>query len=94
VNVQDDLENLLARLKDQALPSPPGLEARVWATIGQRSRAGAPAALWAWRGAAAALLLALGILTQATASAHSAPELALFTPRSAIAPSTLLGEDR
>jgi hypothetical protein len=93
VKVQNDLENLLAQLKDRPLSTLTGLETRVWAEIGGRARA--PAAnLWGWRSAASALVLALGILTQAAASAHTAPELALFTPRSAIAPSTLLGEDR
>ncbi len=92
--MQDDLENLLGRLHHQAAPPLSGLEARVWANIGERARTMSPSALWGWRSAAVALLLALGILTQAAPSVHAAPELALFTPRSAIAPSTLLGEDR
>lgn len=91
--MENDLENLLARLKAQASPALTGLETRVWAKIGDRARAPAQANLWGWRSAVAALLLALGVLTQAGASVHTS-EFALFTPRTAIAPSTLLGEDR
>ena len=89
----EDLDHLLARLQDQAAPPLFGLEARVWAAVGAHQRGLNPATLWGLRSAVAALLLLVGVLTQA-ASASTAPELSLFTPRSAIAPSTLLGEDQ
>ena len=52
----------------------------------------AAAALWGWRSATAAALLAIGLLTQGVGLAQASPEFDLFSPRAELAPSTLLGE--
>lgn len=70
-----------------------GLETRVWAKIGERQRAPSAAALWGWRSATAAVLLAVGLLSQgATLAQASSPEFELFSSRATLAPSTLLGD--
>jgi hypothetical protein len=71
-----------------------GLETRVWAAIGERQRAPSGMTLWGWRSAAAALLLTIGLLTQGASLAEANSEFELFSPRAALAPSTLLGESR
>jgi|GEM_PF-1983694 len=92
--VQDDLDQLLTRLAGQEGPALTGLEARVWAGINARQRELSSTALWGWRSAAAALVLIAGIAIEAAATAQGAPELALFNTQNALAPSTLLGEQK
>ena len=90
-----NLEDLTARLREQPLERPlADLEARVWARIAARQRGPSSAAIWGWRSAAAALLVALGVIAGGASAARASPELALFSPRTALAPSTLLGENR
>ena len=95
IGMRFDLEEFLARLKrlprDRSLA---GLEARVWSAIRSPARSASPALIWGWRSAAAAAIMSIGILLQATAVTRPASELALFTSRPALAPSTLLGETR
>lgn len=90
-----DIEEFMARLKrlptDRSLG---GLEARVWSAIRSHERSASPALIWGWRSAAAAAVMTVGILLQASAMTHPSSELALFTSRPALAPSTLLGEAR
>jgi hypothetical protein len=91
----NDLEDLVAQLRAR----PPqrslaGLEADVWSRIAGRQRMPSPVAIWGWRSAAAALLLAVGIMAGSATIAQASPELALFSTRTALAPSTLLGEGR
>lgn len=70
-----------------------GLEARVWAKIGEQQRAPSASVLWGWRSAVAGLLLALGVMLQgATIAQASSTELDLFSPHAALAPSTILGD--
>ena len=71
-----------------------GLETRVWATIGEHQRTPSSMTLWGWRSAAAAVLLAIGLLTQGAGLAQASSEFELFSPRAALAPSTLLGESQ
>ena len=90
-----DLDELTALLQAKAPErSLAGLEARVWSAIAVRQRAMSPVTIWGWRSAAAALLLAIGVVAGGAAAAQASPELALFSSRAALAPSTLLGEDR
>jgi hypothetical protein len=90
MRIDDRLEELRDQSPDGSLL---GLETRVWAKIGERQRAPSAVALWGWRSATAALLLALGLLTQGASLAQAASsEFDLFSPNSALAPSTLLGE--
>ncbi|PZO52821.1 MAG: hypothetical protein DCF16_08480 [Alphaproteobacteria bacterium] len=89
-----DIDTSLRELGDQpADRSLFGLETRVWARIGVRQRAVSPAALWGWRSATAAVLLTVGLLTQG-AAAQAPSEFELFSPRTALAPSTLLGDSQ
>jgi hypothetical protein len=89
------LEELAAQLMTRPPEGPlTGLETRVWARIAARQRAPSSAAIWGWRSAAAALLVALGVIAGGAAAAHASSELALFSPHPALAPSTLLGENR
>lgn len=89
------LEELAAQLMARTPEGPlTGLETRVWTRIAARQRALSSTAIWGWRSAAAALLVALGVIAGGAAAAHASPELALFSPRPALAPSTLLGEDK
>lgn len=89
-SLDEMLAALAAREPDRSLL---GLEARVWATIGERQRAPSAAALWGWRSATAAVLLAVGLLSQgATLAQASSSELELFSSRATLAPSTLLGD--
>lgn len=94
--MDNDLDELTARL--QATPperSLAGLEACVWSAIALRQRAILPVTIWGWRSAVAALLLTIGVVAGAATAAQAAsPELALFSSRAALAPSTLLGEGR
>lgn len=91
--MNSDFEDLLAKLRDrQPSRSLVGLEARVWASISARQRDVPATTIWGWRSAAAALLLAVGIMAQGARAAQASPELDLFTSRTALAPSTLLGE--
>lgn len=90
-----DFEDLVAKLREQPTPrSLAGLEARVWGAIALRQRDLPATAIWGWRSATAALLLTVGIMAQGARAAHASAELDLFTSRAALAPSTLLGEDR
>lgn len=92
MRIDDRLEELRDQSPDRSLL---GLETRVWAAIGERQRAPSAMALWGWRSATAALLLAMGLLTQGASLAQAAsPEFDLFSPNAALAPSTLLGEHR
>ncbi len=90
MGIDDWLKQLGAQTPDRSLQ---GLETRVWAAIGERQRAPSSMILWGWRGAAAALVLALGLITQGAGLAQASSELELFSPRAALAPSTLLGVD-
>jgi hypothetical protein len=90
-----DFDEFLARLKRAPTDRPlAGLEARVWTVIRSQQRSASPALIWGWRSAAAAAVMTAGILIQASTVAHASSELALFTSRPALAPSTLLGETR
>jgi hypothetical protein len=91
MHIDDWLKELGAKAPDRSLH---GLETRVWAKIGERQRAPSSMMLWGWRSASAAALLAIGLLTQGASMAQAAPEFDLFSPRAALAPSTLLGESR
>ena len=88
------LDDWIAALREQALDrSLLGLETRVWAAIGARQRDPSPALLWGWRSAAAALVLSIGLISQGAIGAQArAAEFELFSPRAALAPSTLLGD--
>lgn len=88
------LDSWLAQLAAKATDRPLlGLETRVWAQIGEQQRAPSASTLWGWRSAAAGLLLAFGIMVQgATGAQASFNELDLFSPRAALAPSTILGD--
>ncbi len=89
-SLDEMLAALAAREPDR---SPLGVEARVWATIGERQRTPSAATLWGWRSATAAVLLTVGLLTQgATLAQAPSSELELFSSRAALAPSTLLGD--
>jgi hypothetical protein len=91
MRIDDWLEELGAKAPDRSLH---GLEARVWAAIGERQRAPSSMMLWGWRSASAAALLAIGLLTQGASMAQASSEFDLFSPNAALAPSTLLGERR
>lgn len=93
--MHNDLEDLVAQLRARATDrSLAGLEARVWSRIAGRQRMASPVAIWGWRSAAAALLLAIGVMAGGATMARASPELALFSTQTALAPSTLLGEVR
>lgn len=89
MRIDDWLKELGEEAPDHSLF---GLETRVWAAIGERQRAPSPAALWGWRSATAALVLALGLMTQGASLAQASSEFDLFSPNASLAPSTLLGE--
>ena len=92
MRIDDWLQELGRQTPDRSLQ---GLEMRVWAAIGERQRAPSAMMLWGWRSASAAVLLAVGLLTQGASLAQaSSSEFDLFSPRAALAPSTLLGESR
>ena len=91
MGIDDWLKDLGRGAPDRSLH---GLETRVWAAIGERQRTPSPMTLWGWRSATAAVLLALGLLTQGASLAQASPEFELFSPNAALAPSTLLGESR
>jgi len=89
MGMDDWLKELGAKAPDRSLQ---GLEMRVWAAIGERQRAPSAMTLWGWRSATAALVLAIGLVTQGAGLAQASSEFELFSPRAALAPSTLLGE--
>lgn len=89
MRIDDWLTELRRQAPDRSLY---GLETRVWAAIGERQRAPSAMMLWGWRSATAAALLAIGLLTQGASMAQAPSEFDLFSPRAALAPSTLLGE--
>lgn len=93
--MRNDLDELAAQLQkrpsDRSLD---GLEGRVWSDIVARQREASPAAIWGWRSAVAALLLAIGVIAEGATAAQASSEHALFSSRTALAPSTLLGEGR
>jgi hypothetical protein len=89
MSIDEWLKELARQAPDRSLQ---GFETRVWAAIGERQRAPSAAALWGWRSATAAALLAIGLLTQGVSLAQASPEFDLFSPRAELAPSTLLGE--
>lgn len=89
MRIDDWLKELRRQAPDRSLY---GLETRVWAAIGERQRAPSAMMLWGWRSATAAALLAIGLLTQGASMAQAPSEFDLFSPRAALAPSTLLGE--
>ena len=86
--IDERLNELANEAPDRSLH---GLETRVWAALAERQRAPSSAVLWGWRSAAAAALLAIGLLTQGASLARTSPEFDLFSPHAALAPSTLLG---
>ena len=87
----EELATGLAARTDRPLTD---LEGRVWAAIARRDLTASPAIVWGWRSAAAALVVAIGVMVEGAATANDTSELALFSSRTALAPSTLLGEDR
>lgn len=89
MGIDDWLKELGRQAPDRSLD---GLETRVWAAIGERQRAPSAMMLWGWRSATAAVLLATGLVTQGASLAQASSEFDLFSHRSALAPSTLLGE--
>lgn len=91
MGIDDWLEELGRQAPDRSLH---GLETRVWAAIGERQRAPSAMMLWGWRSASAAALLAVGLLTQGASLTRAPSEFDLFSPNTALAPSTLLGERR
>ena len=86
------LDRMLARLSaqrpDRALQ---GLEPLVWQRIAARSARSSPV-LVPWRAAAAGLALSLGAAFGgvAAASAEQGQEMAVFSTRASLAPSTIL----
>lgn len=93
--MNNELENLIARLRDRApTGTTTGLEVRVWAKIALDQREASPIVIWGWRSAAAGVALSLGLLAEGISTAHASPELSLFSSRAALAPSTLLGESQ
>ena len=86
-----EIETLLSHLNgaraDRGLEA---LESNVWARIAAQRRRPASPALWAWRAAAAAVMLTIGALSGGAQAARAVPELSLFSPRADLAPSTLL----
>jgi hypothetical protein len=90
--MQDDLDHLLTQLAARPAPPLSGLESRVLAKRTARWRELSPRALWGWRSAAAAMLLLIGLATEAAAPKPAAPELGGLGAWQRLAPSTLLGE--
>lgn len=70
------------------------LEGSVLSEIASRQRAAPATAIWGWRSAAAAVVLAIGVIAAGTSSVEARSDLALFSSDVALAPSTLLGEPR
>lgn len=91
MGIDDWLAELGRQAPDRSLH---GLETRVWAEIGEHQREPSLMALWGWRSATAAVLVAAGLVTQGAGLAQASPEFELFSAHAALAPSTLLGENR
>lgn len=70
------------------------LESRVLSEIASRQRAAPATAIWGWRSATAAVVLAIGVIAAGTSSVEVHSDLALFSSDVALAPSTLLGESQ
>ena len=87
-----DSEEALRRAVGAIDPRLDSREGAVWSRVAEAQRQASGAAIWGWRGAAAALLLTIGILVAGDAREPAPSEMALFSSKAAFAPSTLLGE--
>lgn len=91
--MSDELDRLLAALQAQAPERRlDGLEARVWQRIAARTAVASPGLLQ-WRAAAVGLSLSLGVAfggAAAAARTEGSGEMAVFSARASLAPSTLL----
>lgn len=89
-----DMEEAFRQKREPVDPRLNGLEAAVWSRVAEAQRHASSAAIWGWRGAAAGVLLTIGILVAGDAREAAPREMALFSSQAMLAPSTLLGESK
>jgi hypothetical protein len=85
-----DLDALLEALRRRADAPLDRLEPRVWARIANQRRTAASVGAWGWRAALVTAVAAAGAFAGIVAATPPKSELAPFSIRAELAPSTLL----